>query len=75
MIEVLVEEQDALAPGLKPKAVLEKFADLLMVDVHLPTTDGRYLVLPRYTQPDKDLQILLSQLKLKLPDQPPPKIY
>lgn len=65
----------ALAPGLTPKAVLEKFAALQMVDVHLPTTDGRYLVLPRYTQPDKDQQILLSQLKLELPDQPPPKIY
>jgi hypothetical protein len=65
----------ALAPGLTPKAVLEKFAVLQMVDVHLPTTDGRYLVLPRYTQPDKDQQIWLSQLKLELPDQPPPKIY
>ena len=65
----------ALAPGLTPRAVLEKFAALQMVDVHLPTTDGRYLVLPRYTQPDKDQQILLSQLKLELPDQPPPKIY
>ena len=64
----------ALAPGLTPKAVLEKFAALQMVDVHLPTTDGRYLILPRYTQPDKDQQILLSQLKLELPDQPPPKI-
>jgi len=64
-----------LAPGLTPRAVLEKFAALQMVDVHLPTTDGRTLVLPRYTQPDKDQQILLSQLKLELPDQPPPKIY
>jgi transposase len=65
----------SLAPGLTPRAVLEKFAAIQMVDVHLPTTDGRYLVLPRYTQPNKDHQILLSQLKLQLPDQPPPKIY
>jgi hypothetical protein len=65
----------ALAPGLTPQAVLEKFSTLQMVDVHLPTTDGRYLVLPRYTQPNKDQQILLSQLKLSLPEQPPPKIY
>jgi hypothetical protein len=64
----------ALAPGLTPKAVLEKFAALQLVDVHLPTTDGRYLILPRYTQPDKDQLILLSQLQLELPDQPPPKI-
>jgi hypothetical protein len=45
-----------------------------MVDVHLPTTDGRRLILPRYTQPDKDLQLLLHQLKLQLPGQPLPKI-
>ena len=64
----------ALAPGLTPRAVLEKFAALQMVDVHLPTTDGRHIILPRYTQPDKDQQILMSQLKLELPDQPPPKI-
>ena len=45
-----------------------------MVDVHLPTTDGRHIVLPRYTQPDHDQQILLQQLKLTLPPQPPPRI-
>ena len=65
----------SLAPGLTPRAVLENFAAIQMVDVHLPTTDGRHLVLPRYTQPNKDQQLLLSQLKLQLPEQPPPKIY
>jgi hypothetical protein len=45
-----------------------------MVDVHLPTTDGRHIVLPRYTQPDNDQQILLQRLKLTLPPQPPPRI-
>lgn len=64
----------ALAPGLTPRAVLEKFAAIQMVDVHLPTTDGRYLVLPRYTQPTRDQKILLSELKLPLPDQPPQRI-
>lgn len=64
----------ALAPGLTPRAVLEKMAVLQMVDVHLPTTDGRQLILSRYTQPEKDQQLLLSQLKLELPLQPPPKI-
>jgi hypothetical protein len=64
----------ALAPGLTPRAVLDKSAAVHMVDVHLPTTDGRYLVLPRYTQPAKDLQLLLKQLQLKLPTQPSPKI-
>lgn len=64
----------ALAPGLTPRAVLEKFSTIQMVDVHLPTTDGRHLILPRYTQPEPDHKILLQQLKLELPDQPPPKI-
>ncbi len=64
----------ALAPGLTPRAVLEKFAALQMVDVHLPTTDGRCFILPRYTQPDKDQSLLLSQMKVNLPPQPPPKL-
>ena len=70
----LKQRTRALAPGLTPRAVLEKFAAMQMVDVHLPTTDGRELILPRYTQPEKDLQLLLSQLKLTLPKQPPPRI-
>jgi hypothetical protein len=45
-----------------------------MIDVHLPTTDGREFVLSRYTQPEPDLQLLLKQLKLILPPQPPPRI-
>jgi transposase len=64
----------ALAPGLTPRSVLEKFAAMSMLDVHLPTTDGRTLMLSRYTQPDKDTQVLLQRLKLTLPEQPPPKI-
>jgi transposase len=63
-----------LAPGLTPRAVLEKFCAMQMIDVHLPTADGRTLILSRYTQPDTDLQLLLKQLKLQLPDQPPPRI-
>ena len=62
------------APGLTPRAILEKFKTMQMIDVHLPTTDGRNLVLPRYTQPEKDLQLLLHQLNLTLPDQPPPRL-
>jgi len=46
-----------------------------MLDVHLPTTDGREIVLTRYTQPEKDLLLLLQQLKLTLPEQAPPKIH
>jgi transposase len=64
----------ALAGGLTSRAVLEKFCAVQMVDVHLPTTDGRTVILTRHTQPEKELQILLEQLKLSLPAQPPPKI-
>jgi transposase len=63
-----------LAPGLTPRVVLEKLAAIQMIDVHLPTTDGREVVLTRYTQPDADQRLLLDKLKLQLPAQPPPKI-
>jgi transposase len=63
-----------LAPGLTPRAVLEKFAAIQMVDVHFPTTDGRELVFRRYTQPDKEPRMLLQQLGWELPPQPPPRI-
>ncbi|MBV6467395.1 MAG: hypothetical protein PGMFKBFP_02751 [Anaerolineales bacterium] len=46
-----------------------------MIDVHLPTTDGRHIVMSRYTQPEKDVLLLLAQLGLTLPEQPPPKVY
>jgi hypothetical protein len=63
-----------LAPGLTPRAAIENLAAIQMVDVHLPTTDGRHLVLSRYTQPEPEQQILLDQLRLQLPPQPPPRI-
>jgi hypothetical protein len=64
----------ALAPGLTPRAVLEKLATLQMLDVCLPTTDGRWLIMPRYTQPEPDQSLMLHQLNLTLPSQPPPRI-
>ena len=64
----------ALAPGLTPRSVIEKFAAVQMIDVHVPTTDGRELMLTRYTQPEPELCLLLDKLKLDLPAQPPPKI-
>ena len=64
----------ALAPGLTPRSVFDKFAGVQMIDVHIPTTDGRVLVLERYTEPERDLKLLLGKLKLVLPEQPPPKI-
>ncbi len=56
------------ANGLAPRTALENFATVQMLDVHLPTTDGREIILSRSTQPEKDLQLLLDQLKLTLPD-------
>jgi hypothetical protein len=63
-----------LAAGLTLRAAIEKMRAIQMVDVHVPTTDGRVLILPRYTQPENDQKLLLSQLRLTLPDQPPPRI-
>src|SRR6266568_2507900 len=62
------------APGLTPTAVMEKLATIQIIDVWIPTVDGRWLILPRYTQPEKDTEILLQKLKLELPTQPPPRI-
>jgi len=62
------------APGLTPAAVLEKLAAVQMIDVHIPTTDGRWLILPRYTQPEEEVRMILDRLKLELPAQPPPRI-
>jgi transposase len=62
------------APGLTPAAVLEKLGTVQMIDVWIPALDGRWLILPRYTQPAKDLQVLLDQIHLALPSQPPPRI-
>ena len=64
----------ALAPGLTPRSVLDKFSALQMIDVNVPTTDGRELQLVRHTEPEPELNLLLQKLKLELPAQPPPKI-
>ena len=70
----LTERLRALAPGLTARSALEKFAAMQMIDVHLPTTDGRELVMTRTTQPEPELQLLLGKLKLELPAQPSPRI-
>ena len=62
------------APGLTPQAVLEKLAALRMVDVCIPVTDGRWLVMPRYIEPEAGQQLILDKLNLALPSQPPPRI-
>lgn len=64
----------ALASGITPREVIDKFKTMQMVDVHLPTTDGRELVLSRYTQPEPEHRMLTDGLRLRLPEQPPPRI-
>jgi hypothetical protein len=62
------------APGLSPKAVLEQLGAIKMVDVCLPTSDGRWLIMPRHTEPEPEQSMLLDKLGLTLPAQPPPRI-
>jgi hypothetical protein len=64
----------ALAGGLMPRVVFEKLATLQLLDVRVPTTDGRELLLVRRTEPARDVALLLARLKLELPPQPPPRI-
>jgi len=63
-----------LAPGLTARSALQKFAAVQMIDVHLPTNDGREIILTRYTEPEPELRLLIDRMKLDLPAQPPPKI-
>jgi len=62
------------APGLTPREVLRSLSAIQLVDVHIPTTDGRELVIPRYTEPEAQQEMILEKLNLKLPKQPPPRI-
>ena len=70
----LTQRLRTLAPGLTARSVLEKFAALQLIDVHLPTINGRELILTRYTHPEPELQLLLDKFKIELPAQSPPKI-
>ena len=62
------------APWLTPRSVLEKLAAMQMIDVEIPTTDGRTITLTRHTEPEPELKLLLQRLRLELPAQIPPKI-
>ena len=70
----LAQRIKAHASGLTPRSVLEQLKAMQMLDVRAPTTDGRWLHMARYTQPDKTQQLLLATLGLHLPPQPPPEI-
>lgn len=63
-----------LATGLTPREVLKQFAKVKMMDVAFPTTDGRKLVMSRYTQPDDTLRLLMQRMKKEFGPQPPPKL-
>jgi hypothetical protein len=54
--------------------VFEKLSAMQLLDVHFPTTDGRELIFTRYTEPESDQQLLLTQLGWPLPPQAPPRI-
>ena len=74
-LHVTLEQRlSALAPGLTPRAVLETLAGVQMLNVEVPTTDGGWLVMSRYTQPEKAVGLLLARLKMKLPERPPPTL-
>jgi hypothetical protein len=62
------------APGLTPREVLKSLGAIQMLDVAIPTTDGRELVLPRHTEPEAEQMLILQKLRLLLPPQPPPRI-
>jgi len=74
LMVTLKQRLKALAPGLTPRAALEKLAAIQMIDVELPTTDGRTVVLSRHTELENDQRLVLQRLKLDLPARPPPKI-
>jgi transposase len=74
LMVTLKQRLQAHAPGLTPRAVLEKLAAIQTLDVCFPTTDGRWLVMPRYTEPEADLALLLHQLRIVLPKQPLPRL-
>lgn len=74
LMVTLKKRLEARAPGLTPRAVLDKLSTIKMIDVHFPTTDGKELIMPRYTQPEKEHFVLLEQIGLQLPPQPSPRI-
>jgi transposase len=74
LMVTLKERLKASAPGLTGKAVLEKLSTIQMLDVVIPTTNGKSLEMRRYTQPEQDHKLILEKLKMRLPKQPPPRI-
>ena len=70
----LARRLNPFAPGLTARSIIEKFAAVQMIDLHVPTTDGRELRLTRYTEPEPELRLILDKLRLVLPAQQMPTI-
>lgn len=51
--------------------MLEKLATIEMLDVHIPSCDGRERCLTRRTEPSNDVALPLEHLELRLPVRPP----
>jgi Transposase DDE domain len=70
----LARRLNPLAQGLTARSIIEKFAAVQMIDLNVPTTDGRELRLTRYTEPEPELRLILDKLRLNLPAQQTPTI-
>ena len=70
----LKKRAEHAAPGLTPWQILDQLGRIILVDVEFQLRDGRWLCLPRITQPEEPQALLLAQLRWQLPVQPPPRI-
>jgi hypothetical protein len=75
LMVTLRQKLRSCADGLTAQDVLDKLGSVMMIDVRIPTADGRMLQMRRYSQPEQEHQIILDKLGMTLPKQPPPKIY
>jgi hypothetical protein len=70
----LRQQLRVVAGGLMPRVVFDKLATVQLLDVRVPTTEGRELLLVRRTEPSRDVALLLERLGRRLPAQPPPRL-
>lgn len=63
------------APSLTSWQCLALFSQIQLVEVWFKLRDGRSICLERITQPTQPQAVVLNQLDITLPRQPPPKIY
>ena len=75
IVVIVTNRKAQVPPGLTDRDVLDKLSAIMMIDVRIPTTDGRILEMRRHSQPELEQRIILDKLKMNLPKQPPPKVY